>query len=153
MCSTVQWPRARNAFSSACAARTCPAPDDAESTSTRGLRFSGRALVIVRARLSALALSGGKLFQDVPRNFLDFSKARQIFLELGIQQLCLLRPELVSQNHVAQLHRVRKQRIFLQFFQRLFWIVVVHGCPLESCRSIAAKPCISILRKKGSESC
>src|SRR5256885_12806555 len=40
MCSTVQSPRLENAFSSACAARTCPAPDDADSNKTRGLLFT-----------------------------------------------------------------------------------------------------------------
>src|SRR5216684_3780676 len=129
MCSTRQSPRAENAFSSACAARTCPAPDVAESSKTRGFLFIDEHFPGTRCVSRSFALSGGEFFQDSSRDFLQFSETRHVDLKVVVQQLRVLRAELVAQNHVAQFHRMRQQRLFLQFLQRNFDVVVVHGIP------------------------
>jgi len=82
---------------------------------------------IKQSKRNGFALSGGELLQNSLRDLLDFSEARQILLEFVIQQLRVLRAQLVPQDHVPQLHRVRQQRVFLQFFERLARLVVLHG--------------------------
>src|SRR5713226_3236975 len=84
MCSTTQSPRAENAFSSACAARTCPAPDVAESNNTRGFVFiygesHGRWFAS-----RSLALAHGEFLQNFSRNLLDLTEARQVVLEIMV---------------------------------------------------------------------
>src|SRR5256885_17048529 len=64
MCSTVQSPRAENALASASAARTCPAPEDAESNKTRGLLFT-MARAFVGRRISSSGGSGGHEFVTI----------------------------------------------------------------------------------------
>src|SRR5256885_2216692 len=61
MCSTVQSPRAEKALASASAARTCPAPEDAESNKTRGLLFT-MARAFVGRRISSGGGGGGHEF-------------------------------------------------------------------------------------------
>src|SRR6266403_5180200 len=131
MCSTRQSPRAKNAFSSACAARTCPAPDVAESSKTRGFVFIYEDFPGTRYASRSLALSGGELFENASSDFLQFSETRQVVLKIMVQELRVLRAELIAQNHVAQFHRVRQQRLFLQFLQRNFDVIVVHGIPQQ----------------------
>src|SRR6266849_897808 len=131
MCSTKQSPRAENAFSSACAARTCPAPDVAENSKTRGFVFIYEDFPGTRYASRSLALSGGELFENASRDFLDFSETRQVVLKVMVQELRVLRAELVAENHVAQFHRVGKQRLFLQFLQRNLDVVVVHVIPQQ----------------------
>src|SRR5690348_2335025 len=114
MCSTVQSPRAKNAFSRACAARTWPAPEVAESNRTRGLAFIGRELAHSWMASRGLALACGEPLQDAAAEFLQFAKARQVILEIVVQELCAVRIQLGSQNHVAQFDGVREQRVFLQ---------------------------------------
>src|SRR5882672_3230380 len=109
MCSTRQSPRAENAFSSACAARTCPAPDVAESSKTRGFVFIYKDFPETRLASRSLALSGGKFLQNASRDFLQFSETRQVVLKVVVQE----------------------QRLFLQFLQRNLDVVVVHGIPPE----------------------
>src|SRR6476620_10075017 len=98
MCSTRQSPRAENAFSSACAARTWPAPEVAESSKTRG--FINEDFPGTRCASRSLALCGGEPFQNSPRGFLQFSETRQVDLKVVIQKLRVLRAELMPQNHV-----------------------------------------------------
>src|SRR5882724_6615248 len=131
MCSTRQSPRAENAFSSACAARTCPAPDVAESSKTRGFVFIDEDFPGTPLASRSLALPGGKFFQNASRDFLQFSETRQVVLKIVVQKLRVLRAELMAENHVAQFHGVREQRLFLQFLQRNLDVVVVHGIPPE----------------------
>src|SRR5713226_1622683 len=108
MCSTWQSPHAKKAFSSACAARKWPAPDDADSNKTRDLVFMGRGILYSRMASGSLALAGGELLQNPSPDFLRFAEACQVLLEIVVQRLCVLRVELRSQNHVAQFHGVRE---------------------------------------------
>src|SRR6266699_3826364 len=71
MCSTAQSPRARNPFSRACAARTCPAPDVADSNNTRGLAFICPEFLRIEAALGCFALAGGDFLQNSSRGFLQ----------------------------------------------------------------------------------
>src|SRR5579859_7645087 len=139
MCSTVQSPRAANAFSSAWAARTCPAPDDADSRSTRGLeliRGALRGLPIAWKRLSAspsrrLAMAGGDFFQNAARHLLQVAEPRQVVLKFVVQQLGFVWAELCAQYHVAQFDRMRQQGVLLQFFESQARVVVIHGPSCE----------------------
>src|SRR5207245_1984184 len=110
MCSTSQSPRAKKAFSRACAARTWPAPEVADSNKTRDLVFIGRGIPYSRMASGSLALAGGKFLQNLSPDFLQFAEARQVLLEIVVQHLRVLRVEFGSQNHVAQFHRVRGKR-------------------------------------------
>src|SRR5947207_14940256 len=131
MRSTAQSPRARKAFSSAWAARTCPAPDVADSNSTRCSDFILRELLRMRAASGSFSLSGGVFFQNAATDFLQFAKARQVVLKIVVQKLRVLRAQLRSQNHVTQFYGMRKQRVFLQFLERNLGIVVIHGFPRQ----------------------
>src|SRR5215467_10643366 len=113
MCSTTQSPRAKNAFSRACAARTWPAPDVAESKRTRGLVFIGRKKEIVRMASGGLALSYGESLENTAAKFLQFAEARQVILEIVVQELRLAGVEFRPQNHVAQLYGMRQKSVFL----------------------------------------
>src|SRR4029077_17025998 len=124
MCAITQSPRAVNAFSSACAARTCPAPEEAESSNTRGLVFirkarpcCGDAERCPNSRKSScrLALTSGEFFEDAAGHLLDLAESSEVILEFGIHRLRFLRPQLNAHDHVPQLDGMRKQRIFLQF--------------------------------------
>src|SRR6267143_2381738 len=46
----------------------------------------------------------------------------------------------MAENHVAQFHGVREQRLFLQFFQRNLYVVVVHGIPRGEISSLILYP-------------
>ena len=102
-----------------------------------------------RSRLGGFALAGREFFEDSAGNLLQIAEPRQVFLKLMIEQLGVLRAELVSQNHVAQLDRVRQDCVFLEFFERLARIVVVHAAsPLTSrAPSNAAQLLPRIVRK------
>ena len=76
-------------------------------------------------------MTRSKLFQNAARHFLQLAKPVQVLLKIVVQDLRVLRPELRPQNHVAQLHRVREQRILMQFFQGETGIVVIHGFPQQ----------------------
>src|SRR5579859_2926654 len=147
MCSTLQSPRAAKAFSSACAARTCPAPDDAESNSTRGLLFMP-ASPSRKHRPSRLGFPRGQLFQDASRHALDVPKARQIILKFLIHGLRFLWPELNAQNHIPQFNRVRQQRIFLQFLKRGLGVVVVHAFLVSAKRECESQSSASNARSE-----
>src|SRR5213080_2139132 len=131
MCSTAQSPRARKAFSSAWAARTCPAPDVADSNSTRGFDFIFREFLRMRAASGSFSLSGGDFFQNAASDFLQFAEARQVILKIVVQKLRVLRAQFRPQNHVTQFYGMRKQRVFLQFLERNLGIVVIHGFPRQ----------------------
>src|SRR6266436_7149505 len=113
ICSTSQSPRARKAFSRACAARTCPAPDVADSSNTRGCVFICAEFLCGRPASGCFTLARGDFFQNSPGDFLQFPEVRQVFLEIMIQELRFLRPQFGPQNHVAQSYGMRKQRFFL----------------------------------------
>src|ERR1043166_442370 len=123
-CSTRQSPRAANAFSRACAARTCPAPEDAESKRTRGLRLMRAGRRSENSR--RLPGTGNELFENGAAEFLQFAEAREVILKFLIQQLSVRNAELMAKNDVTQFDRVRKKRIFLQFFESGSSVVVVH---------------------------
>src|SRR5258707_13447016 len=89
MCSTSQSPRAAKAFSRACAARTWPAPEDADKSSTRGLLFiSGdeqRQKTQLPGRTSRrFPGAGPQLLQNAAGNFLVLTESLQVFLKFGI---------------------------------------------------------------------
>src|SRR2546427_11069725 len=113
MCSTAQSPRARKAFSRACAARTCPAPDVADSSNTRAFVFICGKFPRRRPASGCLTLARSDFFQNAPGDFLQFSEVCQVFLKIVIQELRFLRPQLGPQNHVAQSYGMRKQSFFL----------------------------------------
>src|ERR1700739_909182 len=151
MCSTWQAPRARKAFSSACAARTWPAPEDAESSRTRGLRLmpweAGRGIlgIVNKKQLPRFARNGkyrkkqssgfpgarGQFFQDAASDFLRFAEAGKVILELAIDGFGVLDAELVAQDHVAKLDGMREQGVFLQLFQSGCGVVVIHRSVLQ----------------------
>src|SRR6266436_3572620 len=102
MCSTAQSPRARKAFSRACAARTCPAPDVADSNNTRGFVFICPEILRMQEASRCFALARGDFFQDPTSDFLKFPESGEIVLKIVVQELRVLRAELRSQNHVTQ---------------------------------------------------
>src|SRR5215470_8792407 len=114
MCSTRLSPRATKAFLSAWAARTWPAPEEAESRRTRGLRVMRRGeaagKIAARRTLSCgLPCARSKFLQNATSDFLRFAEARQIFLKFVVDVLGFLNAQLVAQNHVAKFDWVRKE--------------------------------------------
>src|SRR3974390_487388 len=95
-----------------------------------------------------LALSRRELFEKRAPQFLQLAKTTQIVLEFVIEQLRILRPQLIAQNHVTQFYRVRQEPVFLQFFQRLVRIVVIHDVPPELRPPIARNPANRFYRKE-----
>src|SRR6184192_2262991 len=86
MCSTAQSPRARKVFSSACAARRCPAPDVADSNNTRGFVFICTEIPRMQeAALGCFALARGDFFQNSSRDFLQIPEAREVVLKIVVQ--------------------------------------------------------------------
>src|SRR5260370_15976007 len=155
MCSTTQSPRATSAFSRACAARTCPAPDVADSNNTRGFAFISREFLRMQAASGCFALARGDFFQNSASDFLQFPEPCQIILKIVVEKLRVLRAQLGPQNHVTKFYGMRKQRILLQFLKRDPGVVVIHGFPqrkkpfhcivLSSCREW------DVTRKAGDE--
>src|SRR6266446_7205255 len=129
MCSTAQSARARNAFSRACAARTCPAPEVADRNNTRGFVFICPEILRMQEASRCFALARGDFFQNPTSDFLKFPESGEIVLKIVVQELRVLRAELRSQNHVTQFYRMREQRVFLQFLERNLGVVVIHGFP------------------------
>src|SRR2546430_13143590 len=109
MCSTAQSPRARKAFSRACAARTCPAPDVADSNNTRGFVFICWEFLRRQAPSGGLALARGDFLQNASRNFLQIPEPCQVILKIVIQELRVLRAQLRPQNHVSQFYGMRSE--------------------------------------------
>src|SRR6266852_9309663 len=131
MCSTAQSPRAENAFSRAWAARTWPAPEDAESRRTRGLRVMRRTAALWnfaawKLRSCGFPGAGRELFQNAASDFLRFAEAREVVLKFVIDGLGFLHAKLVTENHVAKFDGMRKKRVFLEFFESGGGVVVVH---------------------------
>src|SRR5216110_1943279 len=91
----------------------------------------------------SFALSCGEPLQDTAPEFLQFAEAREVILKIVVQELRLSGVELCSQNHVAQLHGVRKQCVFLKLFQGQARIVVVHGFPLRGTKTETPNPLYS----------
>src|ERR1700722_1427263 len=137
MCSTTQSPRAANAFSSACAARTCPAPEDADKRRTRGFDFIRTQLRFRRSASRGFAAAGGDFFEHTARHTLQFAKARQIILKFVVQNFCLFWTKLRTQDHVAQLDGMRQKRVLLQFFERNARVIVIHKFPRAEMGSVA----------------
>src|SRR5207237_2100558 len=113
MCSTRQSPRAKNAFSRACAARMWPAPEVAESSRTRGLGFIGGWLADLRMASRGLALARGEPLQDAAPELLQFAKARQVILKIVVQQLRVTRVKIGAQDYVEQVDRVQQSGHYL----------------------------------------
>src|ERR1700721_1874197 len=111
MCSTVQSPRAANAFSRASAARTCPAPEEADKSRRRGFVFIPAALRLSQRASRSLAAPGGNFLENSPRHTLQLAETRQIILKFMVQHFRLFRAKLRAQNHVAQSDRMRQKRV------------------------------------------
>jgi len=127
------------------------AQGEAESISTRGLRFATKAALILCARSRGLPFPAREFLEDYAAEFLQFAEARQIFLKIVIQQLRILRPQLIPQDHVAQLHGVRQESFLTQFLERLTWIVVIHAISPGAFRHPSGRSSIgSIVRTKRS---
>src|SRR5260370_21250981 len=109
MCSTAQSPRARKAFSMACAARTCPAPDVADSNNTRGFVFISREFLRRQAASGRLALARGHFLQDASRDFLQIPEPCQVLLKIVTHQLRVLRAHPRPQNHVSLIYVLLKR--------------------------------------------
>src|SRR5690348_14754011 len=129
MCSTAQSPRAANAFSRACAARTCPAPEDADKRRTRGFDFIRAWLRLWRGASRSLAAPGGDRFEDSARHALQLAETRQVILEIVVERFCFFGAKLRAQNHIPQLDGMRQQRILLQLLERNPRVVVIHKFP------------------------
>src|SRR5580704_13611841 len=145
MCSTVQSPRAANAFSRACAARTWPAPDEADKRRTRGFDFIRAALEFCHRASRSLATTSGNFLKHSARHVLQLAKTRQVVLKFVVQHFRLFRAKLRAQNHIAQPDGMRQKRVFLQFFERNARVVVIHNFPrgetsLQSLRRRLAGP-------------
>jgi len=80
----------------------------------RGFVFIYEDFPGTRLASRGLALRGGEFLENASRDFLQFSETRQVVLKVMVQELRVLRAELVAQNHVAQFHWMREQRLFLQ---------------------------------------
>src|SRR5437879_13383614 len=100
MCSTAQSPRARKAFSSAWAARTCPAPDVADINSTRGFDFFFREFLRMRAASGSFSLSGAGLCQNDASDLLPFAEARHVVLKIVAHELRVVRANLRPRTHI-----------------------------------------------------
>src|SRR5580704_774464 len=112
-----------------------------------GLSFTSTWLATTaRSQSGRLALSSGQFFQNSPRHLLQFAKARQVLLKFLVQRLGVLRTQFVPQDHIPQFHRMRQQRLFLQFFQCLSWIVVIHPESPDNRSLSAPRLFTSILR-------
>lgn len=98
----------------------------AESSRSRDFPLICGEVLELRFASRSLALSRGDFFKDASRHFLQFAKARQVVLKIVIEKLRILRAELGTQNHIAQLYGVGQQSIFLQFLERDFCVVVIH---------------------------
>src|SRR2546423_3140123 len=152
MCSTTQSPRARNPFSRASAARTCPAPDVADSNNTRGWVFISPEFLRIEAALGCFRLAGGDFLQNSARGFLQVPEARQVVLKIVVQEPRILRAELRPQNHVTQFYGVREQRLLLQFLERNLGVIVIHGFPpTEKSQNRIVLSCRSEERRVGKE--
>src|ERR1700730_287288 len=127
MCSTMQSPRAAKAFSKACAARRCPAPEDADKSRTRGLIFMQAACCCGDTWRLVFSLANREFLENAARDALEFAKTGQVVLKFGVHELRFLGTELDTQYHVAKLDRVGKQRVFLQFFESGFGVIVIHS--------------------------
>src|ERR1700721_3713172 len=91
MCSTVQSPRAANAFSRACAARTCPAPEDADKRRTRGFAFIRAALQLLPLASRSFAATGCNFLKHSARHVLQLAETRQVILKFVVQNFRLFR--------------------------------------------------------------
>src|SRR6266478_1691459 len=154
MCSTMQSPRAEKAFSKACAARTCPAPEDADKSSTRGLVFMRAARLCKSPPGLVLSFPGGKFFENAARDALQLAEASQVVLEFGVHELGILGTKLDTQDHVAELDGMGKQRVLLEFFESGFGVVVIHKSPGRVCsflrRPSASSHCTRARRSQAS---
>src|SRR5438046_5892490 len=131
-------------------ARTRPAPDLAESNSTRGLPVFWK-LADFETASRGLALPGGEPFQDAAAKLLQFAEARQVILEIVVQQLCLAGLQFRSQNHVAQFYRVREQRVFLELFEGQVRRSEEHTSELQSLTNLVCR--LLLEKKKKDEYC
>src|SRR5713226_4112601 len=73
-----------------------------------------------------LWLAHRELFENGPRNLLGFAEVAQVALELAVQLARLFGAELGAQDHVAETHRMRQERVFLELLERRLDVIVVH---------------------------
>lgn len=82
-------------------------------------------------------MARGKSFQDAAGNFLQLTKTSEVILKIVIENLCVLRPKLCAQNHVAEFHGMGQQGVFLQFVERGPCVIVIHRFPQRKIAGIA----------------
>src|SRR5258708_348708 len=73
------------------------------------------------------SLLSSQLTQNLFPQLLRLAEKFLILDEQPVQVQRLIRRELLAQNHVAYMNRVRQGRIFGQFFQRGIGIVMIHA--------------------------
>src|SRR5690348_8820248 len=71
--------------------------------------------------------AGNETFENAFSQLLRFAELRQIFLEVAIQIESGGGFELVAQNHVAQMDRMREHGVIAQFFESCSGIIVIHN--------------------------
>src|SRR5713226_3685566 len=76
-----------------------------------------------------LGLAHRELFEDGPRNLLGFAEVAEVALELAVQLARLLGAKLGAQDHVAETHRMRQKRVFLELLERRLDVIMVHMPP------------------------
>lgn len=74
-------------------------------------------------------MARGKFFQDATGNFLQLAKTSEVILKIVVEDLCVLRPQLCTQNHVAEFHGMGQQSVFLQLVERRPGVIVIHRIP------------------------
>src|SRR6266478_1244747 len=109
-----------------------PAPEEAESKRTRGLRVicCGSERRKIRTRMAQESCrfpgAGGEFFQNAAGDFLRLAESGKIILELVIDGFGVLDAELVAEDHVAKLDGMWEEGFFLQFFESGGGVVVIH---------------------------
>jgi hypothetical protein len=82
---------------------------------------------------SVLSFAGGEFFENAASDALQLAETSQVVLEFGVHELRILGTELDAQDHVAELDGVGKQRVFLEFFESGFGVIVIHKSPGREC--------------------
>jgi hypothetical protein len=70
-----------------------------------------------------------KFLQDTAGNLLQLAKASEVILKIMIEDLCVLRPQLSAQDHIAEFDGMGQQCILLQFVKRGPGVIVIHKIP------------------------
>src|SRR5580692_9919580 len=96
------------------------------------------------ARLSrGFSGAGGEFFEHGPGYLLEFAESRNVVLEFRVHQLRFIGLELDAHDHVSQLHGMREECVFIEFFECDGWIVVIHvRLPIE--KVCCARACLTL---------